>query len=170
MKQKLYLTAIVVCVAMILMTVIFVVVRLTSPPAAASRPRDTQPTVVIVQKDAAKLTPPEYETGRINISTRGEEPFQQVGVLYSNDDTNHVLPLYGRPTYVGSQKWNYYTTTDGFQSIRLGIQQRNHDCLDTIGCAQLDNGDQLQLPELGDATFKVRMYQTNVPRYLPNVL
>lgn len=169
MKQErlLYLAAIVVCVAMILMTVVFVVVRMTTPTSAASR-------IVIVQKeakdpDAKKLTPPGYDVDpvRINISTRGEESFQQVGVLYSNEDKNHVLPLYGRPTYVGSQKWNYYTTTDGFQSIQLGLQQRDHDCLDMIGCTQFDNGDQLHIPELGDAAFKVRMYQSNVPRYLP---
>ena len=55
-------------------------------------------------------------TRRINIRTRGVENFRQIGTLY-NDGT--VLPLYGRPTYSSSSKWNYYAVTNDHIHIQV---------------------------------------------------
>ena len=42
----------------------------------------------------------------INVRTRGlPEPYHQIGILTSGND---VRPLYGRQTYSGSNRYNYY--------------------------------------------------------------
>ena len=53
------------------------------------------------------LYPPKKSYMPINIHTRGESNnYQQVGFLHNN---NNKLPIYGKQTYPGSNKYNYYT-------------------------------------------------------------
>jgi hypothetical protein len=107
----------------------------------------------------------------INNSTRGRYAYQQVGVLYNSnpESDSKVLPLFGRPTYAGSQKWNYYTNTDGYNPIKLSLQLGNRDCLDQVGCNEINDGETINIPEL-NGSFKVRIYQTIAPSYIPDVL
>jgi len=106
----------------------------------------------------------------VNASTRGQYSYQQIGILYKEvpDGESKVLPLYGRPTYMGSQKWNYYTQTDGYNPIKLSLQKRQRDCMDQIGCDEINDGDEIYVPELNNG-FRVRIYQTSVPTYIPVV-
>jgi len=119
----------------------------------------------------APTTPPLMVENTINNSTRGRYAYQQVGVLYNTnpEGDSKVLPLFGRPTYAGSQKWNYYTNTDGYNPIKLSLQLGNRDCLDQVGCNEINDADTISIPEL-NGTFKVRIYQTIAPSYIPNVL
>jgi len=69
----------------------------------------------------------------INIPSRGpQQSYQQVGILYKenienpdklpgNNNESNILPLFGRPTYAGSNRWNYYTSSDKFQTVKLPI-------------------------------------------------
>jgi hypothetical protein len=101
-------------------------------------------------------------------ATRGEHSFQQIGVL-SDTKSDRIIPIYGRPTYVGSSRWNYYTSTDGFREIKLPIQHQNSDCLDTTGCPELYGNEELDIPEY-KTTFTFKKYNYDKPRYNPHVL
>ena len=114
----------------------------------------------------------------INIETRGSGgDFQQVGILSktliekedstpgNNTDVN-VLPLYGKPTYKGSNRWLYYTETDKYNPIKIPINVNSKDCTDDTGCDELYNGSEVTIPSY-NGLFKVKIYKFNKPRYIP---
>ena len=56
----------------------------------------------------------------INIPTQGlPESFQSVGIINVGEQ---VLPLYGRRTAGGRDRWNYYTRTDTYNPVPVPIQ------------------------------------------------
>lgn len=110
----------------------------------------------------------------INIHTRGYSGgYQQIGLLYKNneapnDDNNNILPLFGRPTFVNSNKWNYYTSSDKFHSLKIPITIKGRRCTDEQGCTELYDGDTVMVPPYkGD--FKVEIYGYDSPKYLPQI-
>lgn len=136
-----------------------------------------------VEKDYQRvvnpLMPPErsypYRTNRIgvpiNIPTRGESShFQQVGALTSKSSNGEpiILPLYGKPTYPGSNKWLYYTGTDKYPSVKLPVNHKKKECQGDFGCEEIHNGDSIQVPAYGN-DFSVSVYQLDKPRYIPYV-
>ena len=101
------------------------------------------------------------------VATRGPSlDYHQVGVLY--DDGGRVLPLYGRPTYRGSSRWQYFTATDGYQSQRLGLTVEERRCVDEQGCRELNDGDAVGVRELGGKTFKASVYEARAAVYDPD--
>lgn len=116
----------------------------------------------------------------INIPSRGpQQSYQQVGILYkenienpgqipgNNNETN-VLPLFGRPTYSGSNRWNYYTSSDKFQTVKLPISLDGRKCTDDLGCNELRDGDMVVIPSY-NGRFRVEIYDFDKPRYIPYV-
>lgn len=92
----------------------------------------------------------------INVSTRGEvQNYQQVGIL-KND--NEILPLYGKPTYQGSNHWNYYTETDN--NIKLPIN------MDHLGQKEIYDNDSIEVPAK-EKTYKATIYEVDSPKYIP---
>lgn len=116
----------------------------------------------------------------INIPSRGPfQAYQQVGILSKenivdpdkipgNNNESNILPLFGRPTYSGSNRWNYYTTSDKFQSVKLPINIDNRKCTDDLGCDELRDGDMVTIPSY-NGKFKVEIYDFDKPRYIPFV-
>lgn len=114
----------------------------------------------------------------INIPSRGiQQSYQQVGLLYKenidnpdkqpgNNNESNILPLFGRPTYSGSNKWNYYTSSDKYQSVKLPININGRKCTDDLGCNELMNGDTINIPSY-NGNFKVEIYDFDKPRYIP---
>lgn len=103
----------------------------------------------------------------INIPTRGHtQSYQQVGAINCGDQ---VLPLYGRPRWPGASRWNYYTSTDGYHSIKLPIKSKSRDCQDDNGCEELYDGESIQVPLYQGKDFKVSIYNLDKPRYIPLV-
>ena len=117
----------------------------------------------------------EYPSNRINIQTRGPPAqVQQLGTLSrmnyvnTNQDVGqnkepYILPLYGRPTYNRSSKWNYYTT---FNNVKLNISHNNKLCMNEYGCEELMNGDSIKIPEI-NGEFKVNIYENSTLQYIP---
>jgi hypothetical protein len=116
---------------------------------------------------------------RINIKTRGDGgPYQQVGSIHKTTNINqdgvspgsntetYVLPLFGKPTYNGSNHWNYYTVTNN--NVKIPISVNNTDCTDERGCNELEENATLNLEEL-NGEFKVKKYNFDKPRYIPYV-
>ena len=117
----------------------------------------------------------------INIPTRGYTGgAQQIGALYKQEasdetikigDNNEpvILPLFGMPTYNGSNKWMYYTATDKFNQVKLPITNKNRECNLDQGCDELYDGDIVTIPAY-NGNFKVNKYQFDKPRYIPHIL
>ena len=106
----------------------------------------------------------------INISTRGDiVDYSQVGVLTNNSNNkNTILPLFGKQTYPGSNKWLYYTSTDKYNSIKLPINFKNRNCSNDIGCDEITENDELNVPAY-NSNFKVTIYNIDKPRYIPYI-
>lgn len=113
----------------------------------------------------------------VQIPTRGfVGGYQQVGLLYKKDATNpesnsetNILPLFGRPTYTNSSRWNYYTSSDKFHSLKIPMKIKGRDSLDENGCDELFNDDIVHVhPYNGE--FKVTIYGYDTPKYLPQIL
>lgn len=108
----------------------------------------------------------------VNVRTRGGlDQYAQVGVIATavDDETSsppRILPLFGRPTYGGSHKWNFYTTTDGYHLLQIPIFYKNRNCTTEYGCDEVSDGDYVRVEEYG-GTFRVRMYENDQLRYLP---
>ena len=106
----------------------------------------------------------------INIPTRGYIPqYQQIGVITKNSESEDptILPLYGKPVYPGSSKWQYYTGTDKFNPVKLPITNNDRDCQGEYGCDEIYNGETVTVPAYGDSDFKTTIYKLDKPRYLP---
>ena len=124
--------------------------------------------------------PPEQKGMPINIETRGSGgDFQQIGILYkdsiANDDQvpgnntdSNVLPLYGKQTYRGSNRWLYYTETDKYHPVKIPISIGGEDCTDDRGCSEIDNNHSITVPSY-NGTFKAKIYKFDKPRYIPFV-
>ena len=116
----------------------------------------------------------------INIPTRGYAGgVQQVGALYKqeasdktinigNNNEPVILPLFGTPTYNGSNKWMYYTSTDKFNQVKLPITNKSRECNLEYGCDELYDGDIVTIPAY-NGEFKVNKYKFDKPRYIPYI-
>jgi hypothetical protein len=107
----------------------------------------------------------------INIPTRGETGiYSQVGILTAPDENNPtILPLYGKPTYPGSSRWLYYTSTDKLPSIKIPLKHKEKECSGDQGCDEIQGQETINVPAYVGKDFNVEMYKMDTPRYIPYV-
>jgi hypothetical protein len=77
-----------------------------------------------------------------------------------------MLPLMGRPLHTNRNKWQFYTMSDRFNSLKLPVSRNGRSCTNEYGCDDLNNGDSVFVEGYNDA-FKVTIYDNNQPRYIP---
>lgn len=103
----------------------------------------------------------------INIPTQGlPESFQSVGVIQVDDK---VLPLYGRRTGRGSDRWNYYTRTDTYNPVPIPVNFQRRKCMDDVGCQEILSGDNVKV-EVLNKEGKTSIYNYGGPRYIPGMI
>jgi len=105
----------------------------------------------------------------INVKTRGETRYQAMGTLTHLDDVTNettIYPLYGKPTYSSSSKFNYFTQNDKYNPIKIPININGRKCTDENGCNELSDNDTINLH---NKDFKVEMYGLDAPKYIPYV-
>jgi hypothetical protein len=103
----------------------------------------------------------------INIPTKGlPESFQSIGVITVADK---VLPLFGRRTTGGSDRWNYYTRTDTYNPVPLPVRFGKRDCMDQVGCNEISSGDQIRIDGM-NSEGKTEIYQMDGPKYIPGLI
>jgi hypothetical protein len=105
----------------------------------------------------------------INIKTRSTgQDYTQMGILTKNGSPeNLILPLMGRRTMTGRDKWNYYTISNsGSVNTRLPVSVKGKSCTSEYGCDDIMNGEQVYV-EGYDSTFKVTKYENNEFQYIP---
>lgn len=105
----------------------------------------------------------------INIRTQGvDAPFRQIGILTRNNGGETILPLMGRPLQTNRNKHQFYTMNDKNHMIKLPISINGKSCTGEYGCDDLFNGDSVYVEGYKDS-FKVTMYESNLPKYIPFV-
>lgn len=103
----------------------------------------------------------------INVNTRAvDTSYRQVGILKRMNGPEMILPLMGRPLYVGRDKWQYYTMSDSNNAIKLPISFKSKSCTNEYGCDEVSNGDTVYVDGI-DATFQATIYDSNIMRYIP---
>jgi|TARA_Y100000389_G_scaffold200818_1_gene242081 hypothetical protein len=107
----------------------------------------------------------------VNIQTRGTHSnYEQVGILTrqnSNDDL--ILPLMGRITMSGRDKWQYYTISNtGNLNTKLPVSVNGKSCTSEYGCDNIYNGDTVFVEGYNDS-FIATIYENNPFRYIPNI-
>ena len=106
-----------------------------------------------------------------NIPTRGvSSDFQPIGILTNTDmkSSPTILQLYGRAMYPGSYRWQYYTNSDNFQSVKVQIIHKGRECMNDLGCDELYTGDSVRVPSY-NKEFKVELYRLDRPAYIPQL-
>lgn len=109
----------------------------------------------------------------INISTNigaVDTSYRQLGILtplngYSKDN---ILPLMGRPLFTNRDKWQYYSTSNQNNNVKLPVSRSGRSCTNEYGCDKLYTGDTVYI-EGANETYKVTVYDNNVIKYLPFV-
>jgi hypothetical protein len=126
-------------------------------------------------------TPPERnnpyitsaDTARIGVpinqyTRRPVSEYDQIGIITrqnTQDGKSEILPIFGRRSPVGSDKWNYYTMTNSNVPVKIPLSFSGRDCTDDVGCAEVSSGDSIYIPAL-EGTYVATIYRMNSPRYL----
>lgn len=105
----------------------------------------------------------------ININTRAVDTnYRQVGILKRMNGPEMLLPLMGRPRYVGRDKWQYYTMSDNNNQVKLPVSFKSKSCTSEYGCDEISNSDTVYVDGM-NATFQVTIYDNATMQYLPFV-
>lgn len=155
-----------------LLTFLLVGILVVALVAVLMRP----PTQVIVKDSPVKFSSvrkhpfdvyadPYHPPERENPYWRGrDETYQQVGLLHGEGRAG-FLPLFGRPSPTSSNKWEYYTMTEG---LKLPVNYNRKPCNSDTGCDEANNNDWMDVFGLGK--YKVNVYDVRQPRYNPRLL
>ncbi len=103
----------------------------------------------------------------INIPTQGlPESFQSVGIVNVGEQ---ILPLYGRRTTGGSDRWNYYTRTDTYNPVPIPVTFQKRDCMDDVGCQEILSGETIKIDAM-KKEGKTNIYRFDGPKYIPGLI
>ena len=117
-------------------------------------------------------SPPLKQEGgaAINIQTRGPElNYSQTGILTrENSGDDLILPLMGRRSSNGRDKYQYYTMTNNAGNIhtKLPISVKGRSCTSDLGCDEIFNGDVVYVEGYKD-TFRATIYENMLYKYIP---
>ena len=106
----------------------------------------------------------------INISTQGPElNYNQMGILtreQGKDDM--ILPLMGRRSSTGRDKYQYYTMSNSSGNIntKLPVSVKGRSCTSDLGCDEIFNGDSVYVEGYND-TFRATIYENALYKYIP---
>lgn len=108
----------------------------------------------------------------INVETRGlPTSYQQLGILTPSNGSRSgdkmILPLMGRRTMSGRDKWQYYTISNsGNLNTKLPISVNGKSCTSEYGCDSIYNGDVVYVEGYNE-TFRATIYENNLFQYIP---
>jgi hypothetical protein len=109
----------------------------------------------------------------INVSTNigaVDTTYRQLGILtpLNGSSKDNIVPLMGRPLFTNRDKWQYYSTSNQNNNVKLPVSRSGRSCTNEYGCDKLYNGDTVYI-EGANETYKVTVYDNNVIKYLPFV-
>ena len=118
----------------------------------------------------------------INVPTQGyKQSFSQMGILvrdrtegsvssiyYDSNDSLHdnmILPLMGRRTMNGRDKYQYYTTAQN-GTTKLPIIFRGKIGMNEYGCDEISNSDIVTVQGYNNNNFKATIYENGNNQYI----
>ena len=109
----------------------------------------------------------------INISTNigaVDTAYRQLGILTPSNGSSkdNIVPLMGRPLFTNRDKWQYYSTSNQHNNVKLPVSRAGRSCTNEYGCDKLYNGDTVYI-EGANETYRVTMYDNDTIKYLPFV-
>jgi hypothetical protein len=109
----------------------------------------------------------------INLSTNVgavDTNYRQIGILtpLNGNSKDNILPLMGKPLFTNRDKWNYFSTSNQHNNVKLPISKNGKSCTNEYGCDRLDNGDTIYLEGVNEP-YKVTVYDNDTIKYLPFV-
>ena len=107
----------------------------------------------------------------INISTNigaVDTSYRQLGILAPSNGSSKdsVIPLMGRPLFTNRDKWQYYSTSNQHNNVKLPVSRSGRSCTNEYGCDKLYNGDTVYI-EGSNEVYRVTMYDNDTIKYLP---
>jgi hypothetical protein len=107
----------------------------------------------------------------INVSTNVgavDTNYRQLGILTPLNGTSKdsILPLMGRPLFTNRDKWNYFSSSNQHNNVKLPVSRNGKSCTNEYGCDRLDNGDTIYLEGVNEP-YKVTVYDNDTIKYLP---
>ena len=109
----------------------------------------------------------------INVSTNigaVDTSYRQLGILTPSNGSSKdsVIPLMGRPLFTNRDKWQYYSTSNQHNNVKLPVSRSGKSCTNEYGCDKLYNGDTVYI-EGSNEVYRVTMYDNDTIKYLPFV-
>ncbi len=109
----------------------------------------------------------------INVSTNVgavDTHYRQLGILAPSNGSSkdNIIPLMGRPLFTNRDKWQYYTSGNQHNNIKLPVSKAGKSCTNEYGCDKLYNGDTVYI-EGANEVYRVTMYDNDTIKYLPYV-
>jgi hypothetical protein len=109
----------------------------------------------------------------INVSTNigaVDTTYRQLGILtpLNGSSKDNIVPLMGRPLFTNRDKWQYYSTSNQNNNVKLPVSRSGRSCTNEYGCDKLYTGDTVYI-EGANETYRVTVYDNNVIKYLPFV-
>ena len=107
----------------------------------------------------------------INISTNVgavDTAYRQLGILTPSNGSSKdsIVPLMGRPLFTNRDKWQYYSTSNQHNNVKLPVSRAGRSCTNEYGCDKLYNGDTVYI-EGANETYRVTVYDNDTIKYLP---
>jgi len=126
----------------------------------------------------------------VNVETRGvRSDYNQVGILtkssgnkfskrkmFSDDmpddgwegsENRLILPLMGRRSLTGRDKWQYYTISNtGVVNTKLPVRVRGRNCSSEYGCDEIMDGDMVYVQGYNHG-FQATIYENATFSYIP---
>ena len=102
----------------------------------------------------------------VNIETQGlATQYQQIGILENGG--NLILPLMGRRSMVGRDKWQYYSISNtGTLNTKLPVTFQGRSCTSENGCDNINDGDTVYVKGYNES-FRATIYENNLLQYIP---
>ena len=109
----------------------------------------------------------------INVSTNigaVDTSYRQLGILTPSNGSSkdNIIPLMGRPLFTNRDKWQYYSTSNQHNNVKLPVSRSGKSCTNEYGCDKLYNSDTVYVEGVNEA-YKVTMYDNDTIKYLPFV-
>ena len=104
----------------------------------------------------------------VNVQTRSFSPeYTQIGILTRDNGHEMILPLMGRRTMNGRDKYQYYTISNtGSVNTKLPIKVRGKSCTSEYGCDEIMSGDSVYVEGYKE-TFQTTVYEYSLLSYIP---
>ena len=112
-----------------------------------------------------------YGAMPINVSTNVgavDTNYRQMGILTALSTKGKICALMGRPLFTNRDKWQYYTMSDQYNSIKLPISRNGKSCTNEYGCDRLFDGDTVYIEGINEA-YKATIYDNDTIRYIPSL-